>query len=141
MANLDYIKVVGRLGIVVADSSSDPDKMPDIAWVNSGEVLFVPFLSVTKVVNHDEGPATLRHFPIRATFDNEGYLALEGERFVNLVDLTDPDLDPFIQPGLPTHTMEFSGLEVSGQTLDLPSTKGRFAPDMLFNGVVDISSF
>lgn len=143
MPDLDYVKVIGRLGIVVVDAATDdPDVNPDTIWCDAGQVLFTPLITEVKVVGATPVPATLGQSTIAAEIDADGYLSLRGTRAVNLVDLTSAKVNPSIPAGKATHKVEFVGLEADGQPVSITSPVNvRFAADTvdLGTGAVDIT--
>ena len=139
MADLDYVKVVGRLGVTVADSVVDLDTDPDTVWCDSGEVWFTPLSVVTKVAGASPSPATLGQSVIKAQIDSEGYLSLNGARGVGLVDLTSPKVNPRISTNKATHKVEFKSVRAGTVPFSAPLFNTRFAADTVVNGVCDIT--
>ena len=139
MAGLDFIKVVGRLGITVADTNYDLDTDPDVIWCDSGEVWFTPLNVITKVLGMPPTPATLGQTTIKAEVDSEGYLSLNGVRGVGLVDLTSSKVNPRIGPGTATHRVEFRNVQSGSTPLFFEPFTARIAPDVASDGVCDIT--
>ena len=141
MPDLDYVKVIGRFGIVVRDAATDdPNEEPDTIWCDEGQVLFTPLVTSVKVVGATPVPATLGQSTIAAEIDAEGYLSLRGSRAIYLVDLTSDKVNPFIGLNKATHKIEFQGLMADGQYVNLPSPVNvRLAADMLSSGVIDLT--
>jgi len=129
MADLDFIEVVGRLGIVVGDTPIDADSLPDIQWADSGEIWFTPLNSVTKIQPTPGVPATLGQAPIKGSIDSQGYLVYNGSRSVNLVDLSSSKVNPRIDSNKATHRVEFRDIKSQGTPITLDSFNGRFASD------------
>ena len=130
MADLDYVKVVGRLGIVVRDTAGDADTDPDTIWCDEGQVLITPLITSVKVVDATPSPATLGRATIVANIDSEGYLSYNGVQHIGVEDLTSPKVNPSIGIGKSTHKIEFVGLAADGIPVELPSPQNlRFAAD------------
>lgn len=131
MPDLDYVRVVGRLGIVVRDETGDADDLPDTIWCDSGQVHFTPLVAAVKVAEADPVPVTLGRSTIIGEIDTEGYLSLRGIRSVVLEDLTSTKVNPQIGPGKATHRVDFVDLMADGQPVSLPTPVNvRFAADM-----------
>lgn len=139
MPDLDFVKVIGRLGLTVADAA-DADSDPEMLWCDSGEVWFTPLVTVTKVASADPVPATLGQGVFRVPVDSNGYLTLNGQQYVYLVNLTSDKVNPSIGPDKATHNVEFKNLRASGNAVQFESFNARFAPDTIGpDGACDIT--
>lgn len=140
MAQLEFVKVVGRLGLVVGDTDSDTDEFPETVWCTSGEVWFTPMITRTKMVGASPVPAMLGHSIIKAKIDAEGYLNYLGKKSVHLTDLTDEDLNPFIGEGKATHRVEFRDVKYGTESVAFDPFSARFAKDTLGqDGQIDLT--
>ena len=118
--DLDYVKIVGRLGITRADGS-DPNEMPDTVWCDTGTVRFEPILPYTRIVDGTPVPWTAGHSIITASIDPEGYVSLNGTQGVWLIDLGSDKVNPKIPRNKGAYRVSFNGIKADGSTVEIPS--------------------
>lgn len=128
MADLDYVRVIGRFGLVIGDGD-DPDVEPDTVWCDSGAIRITPLSTYTKVAEGVPSPWTAGHSTISATVDADGYLTWNGNPFVWLVDLGSPKVNPVIGPGKATHTINFVDVRADGIPVNFPTFNVRISAD------------
>lgn len=142
MADLDYVRVVGRFGIVVRDEATDdPNLEPDTIWCDSGSILFTPLVTAVKVIDANPVPVTLGQSTIEGEIDANGYLSLRGTREIQFVDLGSTKVNPYITAGKATHKVEFIDLQAGGNPVSLPSPVNvRLSADMVSPmGTIDLT--
>lgn len=152
MTNLDFAKVVGRLGFTVADAS-DPDDDPEVIYCDQGTVRFIPLDTYTKVPAAIPFPFSAGHGTIDATItdadyvdptvagedrtgarDGAGFVSLNSKPFVEVIDFTSDKVNPKIGANLATHKLQFLGLKATledGTVIDveIDSVKVRLTKD------------
>lgn len=141
MPDLDYVKLVGRLGLVVGDGVADPDVLPDTVWCTEGEVRITPLNVYTKVQGGEPSPWTAGHGALSASVDSNGFVSWNGQPFVWLVDLTSDKVNPYIADGQATHKVEFVNVRAAGTIVKFPTTNIRVAADSVDpeTGAVDLT--
>lgn len=141
MADLDYVRVVGRFGIVVRDNPLELGLEPETIWCDAGEIRFTPLISSVKVTDATPVPVTLGQAVISATVDSSGYLSFNGTQEIQLVDLSSTKVNPYMSSGKATHKVEFLGMKAGVLDVKLPTPVNvRLAADMADeNGVVDLT--
>lgn len=128
MPDLDYIRLVGRLGLVVGDGS-DSDELPDTLWCDQGTVRITPINTYTKVAGGSPSPWTAGHATIEAQIWVDGHITWQGQPHVWLVDLTSPKVNPITPPERATHTISFKNVKAGGNAVQFPEMDIRIAPD------------
>lgn len=124
MPDLDYVKLVGRLGLTAADGS-DVDDDPDTIWCNEGIVRVTPLITYTKVAGGSPVPWTAGNASIDVLIGSDGRLTHNGKDGVWLVDLTSDKVNPQIAPNRATHRVEFIGVKADGTDVRFPSMEVR----------------
>jgi hypothetical protein len=139
MTDLDFVKVVGRFGITVADSADDGDE-PDIIWCDSGEILLHPLITEVKVAGSPI-PWTGGQADYQTTIDAEGYVAWRGQRYVKVVDLTSEKVNPRIVDGKATHQVTFKNVTAGEMSVLFEPRNVRLSADMVNpdTGVCDLT--
>jgi hypothetical protein len=130
MADLDYVPLVGRLGLVVGDGM-DPDENPDTDWCDEGTVNFTPLITYTKVADGSPAPWTGGNSVISATVSDEGTVTRNGVPRLTLVDLTSEKVNPKISSGRATHTVEFVNVKANGTRVLFAKQDIRIAADTM----------
>ncbi|WP_300680778.1 hypothetical protein [Nocardioides sp.] len=128
MADLDFIYVVGRFGLVVADGD-DAGTDPDTVWCDAGTVNLTPLTTYAKVAGGSPIGWNSGHAVYPATLDNSGYLTRSGSRWIRVVDMTSDKVNPQIPAGKATHTVEYAGVKAAGTVVKYPSQDVRIAAD------------
>lgn len=136
MPDLDYAKVMQRLGLTVGDGA-DPDETPDTIWCDGGTVQIVPLNTYVKVADGSPVPWTGGNAVIECTvtgddfvdltgngFDGAGYLLFNGKPFVWVVDLSSPKVNPTVTEGA-THRINYVGMTADGTAVSFPSVDVR----------------
>lgn len=126
-ADLDYVKVVGQLGITAGDGP-DPDEYPDTIWCDEGEAWLIPLNTYTKVIG-GPSPWTAGHSVIKTSINADGYISWSGQPYVWVVDLTSSKVNPVIGQGKATHRIEFKNVKAQGNPVSFPSVNVRLAAD------------
>ncbi len=135
MADLDYVKIVGRLGITRADGV-DEDGNPDTVWCDSGSVLFEPIINYTKVAGGIPSPWMAGHAIIEATVDSAGYISLNGVEWLWLVDLGSSKMNPSIARDKAAYKVTFKNVQAAGADVTFPQFTFHPLPaDLLPEGV------
>lgn len=119
MPDLDYAKLVGRLGLTVADGP-DEDDTPDTVWCDEGIVRITPQITYTKIAGATPSPWTAGHAVIDATIAEDGYIWHNDSAGVWLVDLTSDKVNPHIADDKATHKIEFIGVKADGTDVAFP---------------------
>lgn len=126
MPDLDFARVIGRFGLVVGDTGSDPDDNPDTVWCTEGRVLLTPLITFTKVSGGSPVPWTGGQAVIECAIDSEGYLTYAPPgggtitRYVDVVDLTSDKVNPKIADGKATHKVQFAGVKAGDTAVAFP---------------------
>lgn len=115
-SDLDYVKVVGRFGTIVGDSS-DADANPDVVWCDEGTVQFTPTTGVVHVPASSDGPLTLGVSTINAMIGSDGHVMFNGQPFVWLVDLGSSKIAEPVAADKPTYKVGFSNVKAAGTTV------------------------
>lgn len=117
-SDLDYVKVIGRLGIVVGDGP-DVGANPDVVTPDAGgTVTFTPLTDFVKIAGSIP-PITLGASVITCTIDAAGYLTYNGQPFVWLTDLGSPKVNPTTALNVATYQVDFN-VRVDGVRVDFP---------------------
>lgn len=135
-ADLDYAKVMQRVGLTVGDGP-DLDENPDTIWCDGGTVQIVPLNTYVKVAGGSPVPWTGGNAviecsisdaafvdPTPAGFDGAGYLLFNGRPFVWVVDLTSTKVNPSVTEGA-THQINYLGVTADGTSVSFPSVEVR----------------
>lgn len=130
MADLDFVVLVGRLGLVVADGI-DADNTADIIWCDSGTVTLTPSQNVTKIAGGSPSPWTGGQSAVSLAVDSEGYLTWAGKRYISFVDLTSSKVNPVIPTGKATHSVRYDKVKSGDMTVAFPNTTIRLAADQV----------
>lgn len=140
MVDVPSVKVVGRFGMTAADGV-DADDEPDVIWCDSGTVRLRPLNSYTKVAGGTPSPWTAGHSIIEVPLDSEGYLTWSGARYIRVLDLTSPAVNPVIPANKATHSVEFKGIKAGGTIVSFDSVNVRLAADTVdpLTGVCDLT--
>lgn len=136
MTDLDYAKVMQRIGLTVGDGP-DPDETPDTIWCDGGTVQIVPLNTCVKVAGGLPVPWTGGNAVIECSisdatyvdptangFDGAGYLLFNGKPYVWAVDLTSSKVNPNVPDGA-THQVNYVGVTAAGTAVSFPSVKVR----------------
>lgn len=110
---LDYVKVIGKYGVVVGDGA-DLDDFPDTLFCDSGTVTFTPLIGEMKVT---EIPAALVNQPIIATINSNGELTYGNNPFIWLLDLGSSKISPNIPLDHATYRVSFKNMEYEGKAV------------------------
>lgn len=129
MADLDYVYVVGRFGIAVADGG-DPDDDPDTVWCDTGTISLEPQKGETKVAGGLPVPWTGGQSVFKPTIDAEGFLTWHGQHFMKVVDLTSDKVNPRVVDGKATHGVRFDQVKAGDQTVTFEQRPVRLSADM-----------
>lgn len=140
MVDVPSVKVVGRFGMTAADGV-DADDEPDVIWCDSGTVRLKPLNSYTKVAGGSPSPWTAGHSIIEVPLDSEGYLTWSGARYIRVLDLTSPAVNPVIPANKATHSVEFKNIKAGGTIVSFDSVNVRLAADTVdpLTGVCDLT--
>jgi len=140
MADLDYVYLVGRLGLVVGDTS-DSGEDPDTTWCDEGTVNFTPKITYTKVVGGSPAPWAGGNSVIDTTLSDEGAVTRNGVRRVKLVDLTSDKVNPHVSDGRATHSVEFVNVKANGTRVSFEKQDIRIAADTAEALPADVAEF
>ncbi len=122
MPDLDYVKLVGRLGITAADGP-DEDDTPDTIWCDSGTIRITPLITYAKIAGATPSPWTAGNAVIDATLSGDGYLWHNGKAGVWLVDLTSPKVNPHYEDDQATYRIEFIDVMADGTPVKFPTVE------------------
>jgi lysophospholipase L1-like esterase len=128
MADLDYVYLVGRLGLVVGDGA-DSGEDPDTDWCDEGTVNFTPLITYTKVVDGVPTGWTGGNSVIPTEVSDDGAITRNAVPRVKLVDLTTDKINPKISSGKATHTVEFVNVKANGTRVAFAKQDIRIAAD------------
>lgn len=138
MTDLDFVKSIGRFGVVVGDGA-DEDDDPDILWCDSGTVTLAPLQTYTNVPG-SATPWIGGQANIDCPIDTDGYMTFNGREYVQVVDLTSSKVFPSIPAGKATHNVKFSNVSAQGMTVTFPSFNVRLAADSVDDsGVIQLA--
>lgn len=132
-SDLDYCKIVGRIGLTVGDGPDAGDN-PDILRPDPGAtVVFEPLQKYTKV-DGATPPVTLGQANIVCWVDPEGYLTYPepvlnesdgtytyGNRWVWLVDLGSDKVNPVIARDRAAYRVTYKNVTFGGTKVDFPT--------------------
>lgn len=140
MPDLDYVKVIGRFGIVVGDGS-DPDEYPDTIWCDQGTVQITPLIPVTRVPDGDPVPWTGGQHTISAGVDDDGHLTWLERDYLWVVDLTSEKVFPRVPADAATHRLDFKTMKANNITVEFPTVFVRLAADVVDpeTGAIDLT--
>lgn len=141
MVDIPSVKVAGRFGMTAADGV-DSDDEPDVIWCDSGSVRLKPLNTYTKVAVPTTGaPWTAGHSVIDVPLDSEGYLTWSGARYIRVLDLTSPAVNPVIPANKATHAVEFKGIKAGNTAVSFETVNVRLAADTVdpLTGVCDLT--
>lgn len=131
MPDLDYGKVIARLGLNVGDTSDDVDDNPDTVWCDSGRVFITPLNTFVKVAGGTPDPFTMGNAVIECGIDVDGYLtydppgAAAPTQFVWVADLTSDKVNPQLADGEATHRVVFSEVMAGTTRVEFPTVTVR----------------
>lgn len=118
-SDLDYVHIVGRIGLVVGDGS-DSGLNPDIVVPDAGgKVFFTPLSQFVKVAGSNP-PVFLGNAVITCDIDSEGYLVYNGTRGVYLADLGSPKVNPSFPVDVADYKVQFN-VKFNGVAVAFPS--------------------
>lgn len=125
MVDLDYARVIGRFGLTVGDTGSDPDDSPDTVWCDAGRVFLTPLNTFVKVAGGTPVPWTGGNAVIECAIDANGYLTYTPPggtvtQFVDVVDLTSTKVNPQVGADAATHRVTFSEVKSGTTAVDFP---------------------
>lgn len=119
--DLDYVKVVGRLVMSVADTAIDPDDEPDLlAPDQGGEVWLIPQTGQVMAAQANP-PMTVLNSTIKATLDSDGVLTHMGKPGIKLVDLGSEKVNPRIPRNKAAYRVEFKNISFNGVPVNIAS--------------------
>lgn len=116
VADLNYVKITGRFGLVVADGS-DADTFPDHVFPDTGTVTFTPNAPSPIQFNSTEGPLLIGMSKVTATIDSQGRLSQNGTPGVWLLDPSSPNLSVRNW----TYKVEFSDIKSGSTSVTIPA--------------------
>ena len=120
MADLDYVKVLGRLGTTKVDGP-DSDTNPDTVWCDTGLVRFEPVVKNTKVEGGSPSPWLAEHFAVSAIVNSQGHLTVNGVVGVSLVDLGSDKVNPRVPRDKASYRVSFHDVMSNGRKVSFPS--------------------
>ncbi|MGH3448481.1 MAG: hypothetical protein ACRDP4_12755, partial [Nocardioidaceae bacterium] len=120
MAELDYVQVGGRFGIVVGDTSNDPDEMPDMIPCDSGDITITPTLTTIAATDAGGDPITLGVSQIPCTVDSTGRLTYNDEVSVWLVDLGSDKINPHVDTAKADYKVSFKNMKAGSLSVEIP---------------------
>lgn len=129
MPDLDYVIIVGRFGIPIADGA-DLDDDPDMIWCDAGEISLEPLVAETKVVDGSPVPWTGGQSTFTPTIDAEGYSTWRGQHFIKTIDLTSTKVNPRIVDGKATHRVTFRNVKAGVLDVKFEQRSVRLSADM-----------
>lgn len=128
MADLDYVPLIGRFGLTVADGN-DPDLNPDTVWCDEGIVELIPLNTYTKV--DSSIPWTAGHSVIATTINDQGCITWNATPVVMMVDMASTKVNPQASPGKATHKVQFKGTRARGTLVEFAPANVRISADTM----------
>lgn len=137
-ATFTSVKVVGRFGITVADAA-DADDHPDVIWCDEGRIILEPLIAEAKFLVGGQ-PWTGGNSAVTAYLDASGNVTWNGKPFIEVIDLTQPNVTPSIPEGAATHRVRFVDVKAQGLPVAFAARSLRIAADTLnADGVCDLT--
>lgn len=137
-ATFTSVKVVGRFGITVADAA-DADDHPDVIWCDEGRIILEPLIAEAKFLVGGQ-PWTGGNSAVTAYLDSSGNVTWNGKQFIEVIDLTQPNVTPSIPADAATHRVRFVDVKAQGLPVAFAARSLRIAADTLnADGVCDLT--